>query len=106
MELTIMINVALIVSPFHSPPSRIWGTIRPLCADRNAETDDASNGPGTMEAVYFGSAKGGLNHGGVGTGPWIMADLEAGLWGSDVSTDFQSLKIYGMVRDFHVTMGT
>jgi hypothetical protein len=37
-----------------------------------------------MEAVYFGSAKGGLNHGGAGTGPWIMADLEAGLWGSDV----------------------
>ena len=53
-------------------------------ADGNAETDDSSNGPGTMEAVYFGSAKGGLNHGGAGTGPWIMADLEAGLWGSDV----------------------
>ena len=52
--------------------------------DGNAETDDTSNGPGTMEAVYFGSAKGGLNHGGVGAGPWIMADLEAGLWGSDV----------------------
>eukprot|EP01051_Picozoa_sp_SAG22_P032399 SAG22_NODE_13646_length_399_cov_1.040000_1_plen_36_part_01 len=23
-----------------------------------------------MEAVYFGSAKGGLNHGGAGKGPW------------------------------------
>jgi len=29
-----------------------------------------------MEAVYFGNAKGGLNHGGAGTGPWIMADME------------------------------
>jgi len=38
-----------------------------------------------MEALYFGSAKGGMNHGGVGTGPWVMADLENGLWGSNVS---------------------
>ena len=37
-----------------------------------------------MEAVYFGSAKGGLNHGGAGKGPWIMGDLESGLWGADV----------------------
>ena len=36
------------------------------------------------EAIYFGSAKGGLNHGGAGAGPWIMGDLEAGLWGADV----------------------
>ncbi len=28
-----------------------------------------------MEALYFGSAKGGLNHGGAGKGPWIMADM-------------------------------
>jgi hypothetical protein len=50
----------------------------------NAETDRNSHGPGTMEAVYFGSADKGLNHGGDGSGPWIMADLEAGLWGADV----------------------
>jgi len=37
-----------------------------------------------MEALYFGSAKGGENHGGVGPGPWIMGDLEQGLWGSNV----------------------
>ena len=55
MALTIMINVALIVSPFDSPLSRIWGIFCPVCADGNAETDDTSNGPGTMEAVYFGS---------------------------------------------------
>ena len=35
---------------------------------------------GTMEALYFGSAKGGLNHGGAGAGPWIMADMENALW--------------------------
>jgi hypothetical protein len=64
-----------------------------------------------MEAVYFGNANGGLNHGGagdgrrpefreistgrrrsaprpsgdrtVGDGPWIMADMENALWGAD-----------------------
>ena len=38
----------------------------------NAETNNLDDGAGTMEAVYFGSAKGGLNHGGAGPGPWIM----------------------------------
>lgn len=33
---------------------------------------------------YFGNAKGGLNHGGAGKGPWIMADMEQALWGADV----------------------
>jgi len=50
----------------------------------NAETDDNDDGAGTMEAVYFGNAKGGLNHGGAGKGPWIMADMENALWGADV----------------------
>ena len=36
-----------------------------------------------MEALYFGNAKGGLNHGGAGAGPWIMADMEQALWGAD-----------------------
>jgi len=39
----------------------------------NAETNNRDDGKTTMEAVYFGSAKGGLNHGGAGKGPWIMA---------------------------------
>jgi hypothetical protein len=47
----------------------------------NAETDDNDDGAGTMEAIYFGSAKGGLNHGGDGPGPWIMADMEVGMCG-------------------------
>jgi len=50
----------------------------------NAETDNYDDGAGTMEAVYFGNAKGGLNHGGAGPGPWIMADMENALWGADV----------------------
>uniref|UniRef100_A0A7S0HDZ0 Alpha-L-arabinofuranosidase B catalytic domain-containing protein n=1 Tax=Phaeocystis antarctica TaxID=33657 RepID=A0A7S0HDZ0_9EUKA len=49
----------------------------------NAETNDLDDGAGTMEAVYFGNANGGLNHGGAGKGPWIMADMENALWGAD-----------------------
>ena len=49
----------------------------------NAETNNLDDGAGTMEALYFGNAKGGLNHGGAGKGPWIMADMENALWGAD-----------------------
>ena len=49
----------------------------------NAEVNNLDDGAGTMEAVYFGNAKGGLNHGGAGKGPWIMADMENALWGAD-----------------------
>lgn len=44
----------------------------------NAETDAHDHGAGTMEAVYFGNSSG-WGHGGA-HGPWIMADLENGLW--------------------------
>ena len=50
----------------------------------NAETNNLDDGAATMEALYFGNAKGGLNHGGAGKGPWIMADMENALWGGDV----------------------
>lgn len=45
----------------------------------NAETDAIDHGAGTMEAIYFGNASrwGGGNH---NHGPWVMADLENGLW--------------------------
>ena len=39
-----------------------------VVTDGNAETDSHDDGAGTMEALYFGSAKGGLNHGGAGAG--------------------------------------
>ena len=44
----------------------------------NAETNNLDNGDATMEAVYFGdSTQWGR---GSGTGPWVMADLENGLF--------------------------
>ncbi|KAE9017016.1 putative alpha-L-arabinofuranosidase B [Phytophthora rubi] len=45
----------------------------------NAETDNKDDGAATMEAIYFGnSTQWGF---GEGTGPWVMADLEDGLFG-------------------------
>src|SRR4051812_41214968 len=44
----------------------------------NAETDSRDDGNGTMEAVYFGNIK--VWGYGSGNGPWIMADLENGLF--------------------------
>ena len=57
----------------------------------NAERDHRDDGTGSMEAVYFGNASGGsMNHGGLGRGPWVMADLEKGLWSSNVTTKTES----------------
>ena len=44
----------------------------------NAGTDNRADGDGTMEAVYFGNDKEWGK--GAGTGPWVMADLENGLY--------------------------
>ena len=49
----------------------------------NAETDNNDDGAGTMEAIYFGSC--GWWGKGSGDGPWVMGDLENGLWAGDVS---------------------
>jgi len=57
----------------------------------NAETDNHDDGAGTMEAVYFGSANGGMNHGGVLPGPWIMADMENALWGANITNSQEAL---------------
>ena len=57
----------------------------------NAETSCNDDGNGTMEAVYFG--QGVIWGNGVGDGPWVMADLENGLYPgweggwSDISTN-------------------
>lgn len=46
----------------------------------NSETDDKDDGPGAMEAIYFGNATWhGVNRGS-GAGPWVGADLEAGMY--------------------------
>jgi hypothetical protein len=44
----------------------------------NAETNSNDNGNGTMEAIYFGNIR--VWGYGAGNGPWIMADLENGLF--------------------------
>ncbi|KAF8312395.1 alpha-L-arabinofuranosidase [Clavulina sp. PMI_390] len=47
----------------------------------NAETNAHDTGNGHMEAIYFGSG----GNGGPGSGPWVMADLENGLFSSSTS---------------------
>jgi non-reducing end alpha-L-arabinofuranosidase len=44
----------------------------------NAETNSAADGPGTMENTYFGTST--TWGSGDGPGPWIMADMEDGLY--------------------------
>ena len=44
----------------------------------NAERNSRNNGNGTMEAIYFGTSR--VWGTGTGNGPWIMADLENGLF--------------------------
>ncbi len=45
----------------------------------NAETNNNDDGAGTMEAVFFGTIS--IWTHGTGSGPWVMADLENGLFG-------------------------
>lgn len=47
----------------------------------NAESNNHDTGAGSMECVYFGNSQD-WGHGG-GSGPWVMADLEDGLWAGD-----------------------
>ena len=49
----------------------------------NAELDSMDNGEGAMEAVYFGTCT--IWGKGAGNGPWVMGDLENGLWAGSES---------------------
>ena len=49
----------------------------------NAETNSRDNGEGAVEAVYFGTCT--IWNKGAGNGPWVMADLENGLWAGNAS---------------------
>jgi non-reducing end alpha-L-arabinofuranosidase len=52
----------------------------------NAETNSYDNGNGAAEAVYFGNCS--IWGKGAGNGPWVMGDLENGLWpGNGTSND-------------------
>jgi hypothetical protein len=75
----------------------------------NAETNNMDDGAGTMEAVYFGNCtawgKGG------GSGPWVMADLENGLFGGQsftanaTNTPLTSTYVTAMVKGRSGTFG-
>ncbi len=59
------------------------GLVNGCCFDYgNAETDSHDDGNGTMEAVYFGGGVvwGTGSPGGHNNGPWVMADLENGVY--------------------------
>jgi hypothetical protein len=49
----------------------------------NMETNSRDNGEGSMEAVYFGTCT--IWGKGAANGPWVMGDLENGLWAGNVS---------------------
>ena len=68
----------------------------------NAETDNDADGRGAMEALYFGNhtTKSGV---GKGSGPWIMADLEHGVWAGNATVNNQNTPmtsdfVFGMVK--------
>ncbi|GAA0612786.1 alpha-L-arabinofuranosidase B [Streptomyces crystallinus] len=54
----------------------------------NAETTGNDDGNGTMEALYFGNSTGWGY--GSGSGPWVMADMENGLF-SGVNTRYNDI---------------
>ncbi|MEP7053516.1 MAG: arabinofuranosidase catalytic domain-containing protein [Pseudomonadota bacterium] len=49
----------------------------------NMERDSQDHGEGATEAIYFGSTT--IWGKGAGHGPWVMADLENGLWAGNTS---------------------
>jgi non-reducing end alpha-L-arabinofuranosidase len=68
----------------------------------NMETSSNDDGEGTMDAVYFGKCT--IWGSGGGSGPWVMGDLENGLWAGDSSpyeknTSITTFKyVTGMVK--------
>jgi hypothetical protein len=59
----------------------------------NMERNSRDNGEGTMEAVYFGTCI--VWNKGAGDGPWVMGDLENGLWAGDSSPYAGNMPITG-----------
>ncbi|KAF2162033.1 glycoside hydrolase family 54 protein [Zasmidium cellare ATCC 36951] len=54
----------------------------------NAETSNDDTGNGHMEAIYFGTSTGWGS--GAGSGPWIMADLENGVFSGQEIAQYQT----------------
>ena len=59
----------------------------------NAEVDALDDGKGTMEAIYWGNSTGWSK--GAGVGPWVMADIENGLWAGNESSQTSNTPILG-----------
>merc|ERR1712203_1308959 len=59
----------------------------------NAETDARDHGAGTMEAVYWGNYSGPEGYHGDGDGPWVMADLENGLWAGNETVNHNNTPV-------------
>lgn len=63
----------------------------------NAESTPRDDGAGTMEAVNFGNGGAPGNpfpvHHGTGDGPWVMADLEQGLFGGNATINKHNVPI-------------
>ena len=83
----------------------------------NAEVNDQDDGCGTMEAIYFGNAHWHGNKGN-GTGPWIGADLEQGMYfgggreytrynplNQPLTSEFVSLSLKGRADGFTLKGG-
>jgi non-reducing end alpha-L-arabinofuranosidase len=57
----------------------------------NMETTSRDDGEGTMEAVYFGNCT--IWGKGADNGPWVMGDLENGLWAGSTSPYDQNVPV-------------
>lgn len=83
----------------------------------NSEKNDKDDGSGTMEAIYFGNAHWQGANTGVGSGPWVGADLEEGMYygggnATEVNSqsqtlphDFVSLTLKGRIDGFTLKGG-
>jgi non-reducing end alpha-L-arabinofuranosidase len=71
----------------------------------NAETDSHDDGNGTMEAVYFGGGVvwGTGSPGGHTNGPWVMADLENGLYAGWENSQDQNISTNTPSKSNYVT---
>ncbi len=52
----------------------------------NAESDGKDDGNATMECLYFGNSTQYGSHG-AGSGPWLLADLENGMYAGDSASE-------------------
>ena len=82
----------------------------------NAEKDNTDDGSGTMEALYMGYGKNNTKWSrGSGSGPWVYADLENGLWAGNtlpvqesnvpITTPFVTAILVGRADGFALAHG-